>query len=402
MKSILKATCPLLTALVLAAVPACTVSTTGSGTNEGPSTTPSKSGDDVAAQPGSSALSFKPSNVDISDMDLSKVGDIILSGSNCTIATESKLIACDDDSKAAFKIVTLPDQSRLAIYVVNSLRIESSAIVTTRDHLPLVVVALHDITMLGSIDVPPGTAGGAFDAVANAKGQGPGGGTAGDTNSLAGGGASFCGLGGKAGTEGAVAPHAPSAYGNPELSPLVAGSAGGSGTLVSDGHGGGAIQLVAGGTITLKAGAYINVGGAGGSFGGAATYHQEAGAAGSGGAILLEAPSVIVEGTLSANGGGGGQGFGDSGEAGHPSDTAAAGGQKLIDLAIPSPGGSGSSLAVIDGQPGTYTKDFPASGGGGGAGRIRINTANGNATLSGVVSPGITTACATQGTLTKK
>jgi hypothetical protein len=150
----------------------------------------------------------------------------------------------------------------------------------------------------------------------------------------------------------------------------------------------------------VKGGAYISVGGNGGSFGGAAAYHQEAGGAGSGGAILLEATNVVVEGNLAANGGGGGQGTGDSGEAGRPDDVAAEGGHKLIDLSIPSIGGQGSNLAVVDGAAGAYTAGAPAGGGGGGAGRIRINTKSGSATVTGIVSPGLGTSCTTQGTLT--
>jgi hypothetical protein len=40
------------------------------------------------------------------------------------------------------------------------------------------------------------------------------------------------------------------------------------------------------------------------------------------------------------------------------------------------------------------------SAGGGGAGRIRINTTSGVATLSGTLSPAVTTTCVSQGTLT--
>jgi hypothetical protein len=307
-----------------------------------------------------------------------------------------------DDALLQKKIVTLADQSRLSVFVMKSLRIEASTIVKTYEHLPVVLVAVEDMNLLGSILVQPATAGGGYDITVLSKGQGPGGGPAG-TSDAAGGGASFCGLGGPGATEGTAAGTATKAYGTPELVPLVGGSSGGTGVLaggtgLQNGGGGGAIQLVAGKSILLGSGGYIAAGGAGGPFGG--TNHQEAGGGGSGGAILIEAPIVTIQGILAVNGGGGGQGSGDAGADGRPDDQPALGGQKSTTSGIVSPGGAGSAAAVLNGTAGTGTAGAAAGGGGGGAGRIRVNTKSGQvASTAAALSPAGGTACMSVGTL---
>ena len=150
--------------------------------------------------------------------------------------------------------------------------------------------------------------------------------------------------------------------------PLVGGSAGGVSFLTNGGepNGGGALQLVAGKSIVVGASGAISLPGGGGDRGDAQISGPGgygAGGGGSGGALLVEAPSVRVDGTLAANG-----------EAG---------------------GGTGDGAA-----PGAFrtTEARAAEGGGGGAGRIRINTRSGHAVITGVVSPAMTTPCATEGT----
>jgi hypothetical protein len=371
----------------------------GSG-GKGTGGSPSGGGDSGA---GTGLTNLKPSNlVDLSWVDPTKLGDVVVSGVNCDVYSESQIWSCVDDKLLQKKIVTLADQSRLSVLVMKSLRIELSTIVKTYEHLPVVLVAVEDMNLLGSILVQPATAGGGYDITALSKGQGPGGGPAG-TNDAAGGGASFCGLGGPGATEGTAAGTATKAYGTPELVPLVGGSSGGNGDLSGgtgsqNGGGGGAIQLVAGKSILLGSGGYITAGGAGGIFGG--TNHQEAGGGGSGGAILIEAPIVTIQGILAVNGGGGGQGSGDSGADGRPDDQPALGGQNSTTSGIVSPGGDGSAAAVLNGTAGTRTAGAAAGGGGGGAGRIRINTKSGQvASTAAALSPASGTACMSVGTL---
>ena len=375
----------------------------------GGSSSSSSSSDAGSDATGGGSLGFTPSNVDLGGLDLSVAGDVVLSGtSSCIIDTELKdgptFLPCAQDVnyRVAHKIVTLPDQSRISVFVMKSLRIESSTVVKTLGHLPLVLVALDTMELLGSIDVAPGTAGGAFDTAKYAAGSGKGGGTAGDSTGLAGGGGSYCGLGGKGGTNnasGGSAPVAPSpGYGAAEIVPLLAGSAGGSGAVTNDvGSGGGALQLVAGKSFTLHGAAFVNVGGGGGAFGGLGK--DGAGGGGSGGALLIESPVITIEGKLAANGGGGGQGNGDSGDPGHP-DQVAQGGHKA---GKGDPAGNGLFGVTLNGADGPSSADpvTSAGSGGGGAGRIRLNTSAGQAAITGALSPDASSACLSQGTLKK-
>lgn len=100
-----------------------------------------------------------------------------------------------------------------------------------------------------------------------------------------------------------------------------------------------------------------------------------------------------VLGRLAANGGGGALFNGGApGQTGLPSSSAAQGSGATA--------GTGSGMGSIDGANGSMTpRDSNSSGGGGGgAGRIRINTTSGHATITGVISPALTTPCATEGT----
>ncbi len=107
---------------------------------------------------------------------------------------------------------------------------------------------------------------------------------------------------------------------------------------------------------------------------------------------------MTVAGTLTANGGGGGDyvaGDDSPGNNGNfattPSSPAAGAGAA---------GGAGGAGTVVNGANGTYISATPDVGaGGGGAGWIRINTESGMASVTGIVSPALTSKCGTQGTL---
>jgi hypothetical protein len=158
---------------------------------------------------------------------------------------------------------------------------------------------------------------------------------------------------------------------------------------------------VAGKSFELKQGAFISAPGAGGGQGG--TLGQEASGGGSGGAILIESEVVTIAGTIAVNGGGGGSGAGSgagagkNGDDGHDSDaTPASGG-------VPSAtdhGGNGAAGDTPDGDDGlSSTGESGAEGGG--VGRVRINTASGLATVSGLVTPSAKSGCLSQGALKK-
>jgi hypothetical protein len=222
-------------------------------------------------------------------------------------------------------------------------------------------------------------------------------------------------------------------YGSEQLVPLQGGARGGrnSAAITSSrqavpGAGGGAIELVACTDLTIGAQAVVEAsgGGGGGGFPGmtdASSDTPGAGAGGGGGgAILIEALRVVVQrgAILVANGGGGGGGAvraatiggmggggmpitrsavpGSAGQDGRRSGIAAAGGL---------PGGTGSSPGGAGGTAnaptagGSVTRPEDAAGGGGGAaGRIRVNTQGVPVDLTGiVVSPRATSGVAVSG-----
>ena len=342
-------------------------------------------GADVAADaPAQSPLGFTPSNIDLSGMDLSKVGDVIITGANCGIIDpEGLTINCTDNGAVAAKTITFADQSKMAVFVMKSLRVEASALMEVRGgHIPVALVALDTMTFVGSLKVDSGTGGGAFNTQNDVKGSGPGGGNGGPgSNKAAGTGASYCGQVDFA--------RRWRVYGG--------GALGG-----SSGQGGGAIQLVAGKSIDLKAGAFISAPGAGGGQGGLAG-SQESTGGGSGGALLHEAPAVTIAGVLAVNGGGAGEGAGGNagggknGDNGHDNDALAAAGGAA---GTGNHGGNGGAGDQADGTDGSSDGTASASGGGGGAGRIRINTSSGAASVgSATLSPSAKTACVSQGKL---
>jgi hypothetical protein len=145
--------------------------------------------------------------------------------------------------------------------------------VKTHEAWPVIIVALDDIAVLGSIEVLPGTLGGGLNLDPLTDGAGSGGGVRGNIDGvrvLAAEGASFCGTGGRGAAplgSGLALPR--EVYGPAELSALLGGSAGGPGATAGAGSGGGAIELVAGGKLSLARGALITAPGGGGAAGAA-------------------------------------------------------------------------------------------------------------------------------------
>ncbi len=345
-------------------------------------------------------LPFQPSNVTFAEIDaqtaMAQAENVTAS---CSVNTA--LAGPEDDCfESPIAPVMQADGTWVNLVVVQSLTVAAGVVVRVSGPVPLIVVSLGDVTLSGAVDahsasLAPGP-GGAPPAASNTIGSGAGGGSAGSGSAEIGGsGGSFCGLGGYGGGSTAAAtPAVP--YGNSDIRPLAGGSAGGGGA-VGSGAGGGAIQIVAGGTLTLPTGSAINAGGEGGPIGGLAS-DQNAGGGGSGGAILLEATTAAIAGTLAANGGGGGGDYAAPAGADATADaTPAAGGAGGADVAA---GGNGSAGSTPSGSVGMAgTPNLNSGGGGGGAGRIRINTSNGAVAITGVLSPSAMTACATVDTV---
>ena len=228
---------------------------------------------------------------------------------------------------------------------------------------------------------------------------GPGGGGKGDSTAAgsgAGGGA-FCGSGGRGSIRADAGAGAPGGapYGRADPIPLVGGWGEAAPrdaftAVQGTNHGGGAVELVAGGSIMVgelrrhRHGRWLR-GRDSWKYRGRRRRERRRGAP--------QAPSVTIRGVVAVNGAGGGGGYLQAGQEGQPSATPAAGG------GIGGKGAAGSTANGSDAQPWVSGR---SGGGGGGAGRIRINTGCGGSltvTAAAVISPDSTSGCFTEGTL---
>ena len=219
----------------------------------------------------------------------------------------------------------------LAVFTLRNLTIMEDAEVRVVGERAFVLLASEQVSIFGIIDVSAraslGGAGGYRGGRPGELGRGPCTGHIGKATDY---GARGCTSGGGGGGHGGRGGNGGDALcpfrrwggdgggdhcGTRELVPLVGGSGGAGGlgivdlidvTPASGGGGGGAIQISAGGGITVGDEGGINAGGGGGG------ECENAGGAGggAGGAILLESQrvSVVGGGVLAANGGGGGAG----------------------------------------------------------------------------------------------
>ncbi len=262
---------------------------------------------------------------------------------------------------------------------------------------PLAISASHDLVIQGSIDVGVGGAG------ARASCGLSNGGAGGDLDNGAGGGGGggFQGVGGRGGQGNDKGfPDISSNHGDRGVSGVatmptspVGGCSGGAGGDGDEdggigGPGGGAIYLVSGSALLVSGAIAAGGGGGGGAAKAESTYGGGGGGGGgSGGYILLEAPEVLMSGTLVANGGGGGEGAGDwagglDGAPGIAANLAAAGGSGGASWGAD--GGSGSAATVLDGRGVTEEVHGGGGGGGGAAGFVLVSPGQ---SLAGVVSP---------------
>lgn len=203
-----------------------------------------------------------------------------------------------------------------------------------------------------------------------------------------GGGGGFGAPGGKGGTatnnQGTVPSYGGGiTTGNETLEPLRGGSDGG-GNGGGGGGGGGALQLVSGSRIVIMGAVAASGGGGVGSA-------NSGGGGGSGGGILLEAPLVEISGNVAANGGGG-SGCGAPSDGGFYATPArgTAGCQRTMFLTFYyGAGGNGGAgfFSATEGESMTLNAPIVAGYGGGGVGRIRVNTASGDFVNVGTVSP---------------
>lgn len=239
--------------------------------------------------------------------------------------------------------------------------------------------------------------GGRISADASFTTAGPGGSIAaycgtggnGSSSTRGGGGGGF----GQAGSQGGLTGGAGgAASGDLDLVPLRGGCSGGTGgSADAGGAGGGAVQISASGSITVGTGsnaAHISAAGGGGQ-GGVGGNGEGGGGGGSGGAVLLEATSAPIIGSMAgvrAHAGSGGEGAGDpllgsdTGANGNngssTTDTAATGG---TGASAGGNGGSGGTCAGHDcatagAGPGAAGGGDGGGGGGGGRGVVQLVT----------------------------
>src|ERR1019366_2607726 len=142
----------------------------------------------------SSSLGFTPSNVDVSKLDLTGIGNIDLIGPGCCIGSDGSGFRCGDSTMAKYTVITQPNQIKVGVYVARSWRIEPNASITVCNSFPLILVATDKIDILGSLTAAAmggnAVVGGFSGGNSDAPGLGPGGGGTGSTAN-AGGGASY-------------------------------------------------------------------------------------------------------------------------------------------------------------------------------------------------------------------
>jgi hypothetical protein len=343
---------------------------------------------------GERCVDVDPSNGMATHLDaVDGEGPLVLDG-DATINTDDGSVTNDgNDVTVSHTFVAAPGNG-VAMRVIKVGSLTISGTVDVNGSNALVIVSDGDVEISGSLSVAstgapgPGawTAGGACEGGDGGTGQVNAGGLI-SVYSSGGGGGGFGSAGARGGNvSGDISLTGGSAggtTGNAALTPLRGGCPGGSGGDTSRfGGGGGAVHIVSRTSITVQSGGMIDAGG------GAARppfigISSTNGGGGSGGAILLEAPTVTIEGILAANGAGGGCN-GAEAQHGQTGSTAAQGGN----CTSSSDGGRGATR-VNSAAPGelynTSGGMAAAGSGGGGVGRIRINTPTFND--SGNISP---------------
>jgi hypothetical protein len=297
------------------------------------------------------------------------------------------IVTADVCSNERWSNVNQPDS---CIVVATMLTVPSIAV---RGSRPLVLLATDSLTVEGTIDAAShagdiiGPASPSPDCQSGLQPQngvkGAGGGAGG----------SFVALGADGGFGNAGSNNGGTAGSPIAATRLQAGCDGqvggvGSSTGAVSGHGGGALVLIAGGTLTLRS-AIINVSGSGGHSAGVA--EGGGGGGGSGGMLVLNAPAIVDDKSsivIANGGGGGGGGGGTAGPDGAdpdpsaPTTTAAGGGASCGNNA----GGHGAVVVTAPQAGNDGSGNCGGGGGGGGIGYIQANHPLVNATASPVVT----------------
>jgi hypothetical protein len=326
------------------------------------------------------------------------LGDLTLTQAESTFSLDTDTGTLRKKGNITVPIATMvlaqtggPD---LLVVSVEHLTVEANARLTAHGVRPVLIAVWDTANIVGDIDVSasftaegPGGAG-TTSALCGSAPTGNGG-TAG-TPSTGGGGGGFGGDGGRGGNTSVGAGLA-----LPTPTVVRGGCAGGVGgastTAVSAtrGAGGGAIEIAARTSIAIASTGAIEASGGAGRAGVFA--YGAGGGGGAGGYIGLDAPSVTIAGTVTANGGSGGGGASDiengsNGANGLQSDNPAIGGAGATTSNVGTciKGGNGSGGAA---QNGVTAAASPCGGGGGGGGAGYILIWSASPAITGTVSP---------------
>jgi len=261
---------------------------------------------------------------------------------------------------------------RIAVWFFRSVTLNDATVVIEGSR-PAAIVAMDSISIVSSrISASAGGWRGAKRRAGAAWGDGPGGGgfTRESTSVGAGAGGAYCSVGGL--PSGGDESMRGSIYGAATIEPLLGGSGGGTNGIATagdGGDGGGAIQLIAGSRLELDGASTIDVRGQPDID----TLATLGAGGGSGGSVLLEAPEIAIDGAVLAGGGNGG--------------------------AVPGAGATGVTEAEDGGFESALNPKH--GGGGGGFGRIRMNTGSSapEIAVDALVSPGAGHRCTSYGSL---
>jgi hypothetical protein len=326
-----------------------------------------------------------PSNGLATYLDMAAAEPDLDLGMKATIDTDTGAVTVDGQPVVVHReLVAQSGAPTIRVFIVRSLRTGDVAITGTN---ALAIVSDRDVSIGGVFAASANFAVPGAGALSDAACKGGNATIIAHTFSGAGGGGfgSSGGAGGTATTRDGVATGGANGQptGNSSLVPLRGGCDGGISYAAAglSGAGGGAVQLVSRTTVSVTGTVAVN----GGAY---------AGAGGSGGGALLEAPFVVVGGHVVANGGSGGggcplPGMAVDGEPGHLDATAAVGGTSCDpSFSQGGNGGARDDLARNALDAGGAGATLAAAGhGGGSVGRIRVNSVSGGLHSTGVFSP---------------
>jgi hypothetical protein len=281
----------------------------------------------------------------------------------CTFDTDGLSFSCATGGFALpASVVSQADAGAVAVFTTGAFSIREGVVVDAIGGRGLIIDARGAVAINGELRAS-GVHRRADGGAAVASGSLPSGPGLGRS------GAAFCGGPSKVDVGSATVK-----YGTPTLSPLLGGSAGfgGSSALA---FGGGAIQIASSASITVASTGLVDVNGMGSDKGPEFDGYVFSGA-GSGGAILLEAPVVTVSGGLAANGGGRFDGGTSLGVAQAPGCD----------------DGTGAGAGSVGDNPNAATSIGESCPGGGGAGWIAIRARA--CAITGVMSPSARSGCA--------